>query len=89
MIPASGSEHSLWRAAFAAQLRAEVGARNFTWQQVADRAGITTSSVSNYKNEVRDIPAPVLASICEALGVSLDRFVADVAKRRAEMGAAP
>ena len=57
-------------AAVAAQLRAERGAAELTYKELADRAGLTEQSVMRYLTEKREPNAGQLGALCDALGLT-------------------
>jgi transcriptional regulator with XRE-family HTH domain len=67
--------------AVAAQIRAEMAA--LTWKQpdLAEKTGLSTSSLHRYLNGQRDIPLPVFAEISKALGLSPFELAARAQRR--------
>jgi transcriptional regulator with XRE-family HTH domain len=58
-------------AAVSAVLRAEAAARKLTWPALAERSGVSKSTMSNYLNDVSAPKLGVLQDIAEALGLDL------------------
>jgi transcriptional regulator with XRE-family HTH domain len=56
--------------AIAAELRAARGRKNITRDELADRSGVSRSSVFRIENAEREVKMTQLYALCEALGVS-------------------
>lgn len=65
-----------WTKALAAELRAEMGAQDWTQKELAERAGVPAVSVQRYVSGEAIIGIPALAAMCEAFGMSVADFVA-------------
>ncbi len=71
-------------------LRRQLGQRIRTWRQrrgisqagLAERVGVTQSSLSNYENGKRDVSVYILMEIAEALDVDLEDLTGTVRRRR-------
>lgn len=70
--------------AVATELRSARARKRLTEDDVAQKVGIHRVSVSRYLSGVRSIPIPVLAEICDAIGVDTFEIVnkAEIAARK-------
>ncbi|QIG57710.1 transcriptional repressor [Arthrobacter phage Shoya] len=59
------------QSAMAAQIKAEMAARDWKQPNLADATGIPTSTLHRYLSGARDIPLPVFAEIAKALDLSV------------------
>ncbi|AHB31645.1 phage repressor protein [Arthrobacter phage vB_ArS-ArV2] len=59
------------QAALVTQVKAEMAARDMKQPDLAEKAGIPTSTLHRYLSGVRDIPMPVAISMASALELSL------------------
>jgi transcriptional regulator with XRE-family HTH domain len=59
------------QAALVTQVKAEMAARDMKQPDLAERAGIPTSTLHRYMKGERDIPMPVAFSMASALDLSL------------------
>lgn len=57
--------------AVAAELRAERGAQDVTFDVLAERTGMPKATLSRYFKGTRDIPMSALAAICDGLGLTV------------------
>jgi Predicted transcriptional regulators len=58
------------QAAIAAQVRAEIAALGWKQADLANKAGVPTSTLGRYLKGERDIPFPTFAEMAHALGLS-------------------
>jgi transcriptional regulator with XRE-family HTH domain len=59
------------QAAMAAQIKAEIAAKDWKQPDLAQASGIPTSTLHRYLAGQRDIPLPAFAEIANALGLSM------------------
>ena len=59
------------QSAMAAQIKAEMAAKDWKQTDLATASGIATSTLHRYLSGARDIPLPVFAEIANALGLSM------------------
>jgi DNA-binding Xre family transcriptional regulator len=71
------------QSAMAAQIKAEMAARDWKQKNLAEATGIPTSTLHRYLVGTRDIPLPAFAEIANALGLSVMEL-AGRAQRRLE-----
>ena len=60
-----------YTAAVAAELRAERGRQDVTFEHLVAATGLSRASVIRYLRAQRDIPIGALALLCQALGVQV------------------
>jgi transcriptional regulator with XRE-family HTH domain len=76
-----GREH---QAAVTVQIKAEMAAKDWKQADLAAAAGMATSTLSRYLAGNRDIPLPVFAEICLALGLAVPELLARAERRHKE-----
>jgi transcriptional regulator with XRE-family HTH domain len=69
------------QSAMAVQIKAEMAARDWKQPDLAEKAGIPTSTLHRYLGGTRDIPLPAFAEIASALGLSMVELAARAQRR--------
>ena len=69
------------QSAIAAQIKAEMGAKDWKQPELAKRSGIPTSTLHRYLTGERDIPLPAFVEIANALGVTYLELAARAQRR--------
>jgi transcriptional regulator with XRE-family HTH domain len=67
--------------AVAAQLRAERGAADLTYKELAERAGLKEQSVMRYLTEKREPTVDQLGALCDALGLTPQELMVRAVER--------
>lgn len=68
--------------AITAQIKAELGAKDWKQADLTAATGIPTSTLSRYLAGLRDIPLPVFAEICLALGLTIPELLERAQRRQ-------
>lgn len=69
------------REALGSRIRAWRQRRHFSQAELAERSGVTQSTLSNYENGKREPAVSVLIHIAEVLDVSLDELAGRISRR--------
>jgi DNA-binding Xre family transcriptional regulator len=66
------------------QIKAEMGAKGWREADLAKAAGMPSSSLNRYLSGVRDVPLPIFAELCLALGISITELLQRAQRRHDE-----
>lgn len=86
--PISAASGTEIQAAIATQIKAEMGAKDWREADLAKAADIPSSSLNRYLAGVRDIPLPIVAELCLALGLDLTELLERAQRRHEGAGGA-
>ena len=70
------------REALGSRIRTWRQRRRFSQSELAERSGVTQSTLSNYENGKREPAVSILIHIAEVLDVSLDELAGRMPRRR-------
>lgn len=69
------------QSAMAVQIKAEMAAKDWKQPDLAEAAGVPTSTLHRYLSGQRDIPLPVFADVAAALGLSMVELASRAQRR--------